>query len=257
MSQVKDFMELIEEDIPSASSLGLRPIPSRPLDRPQEYYQQSLDNFGRHLSQSEPQKAKNKSIGNWKSLLIIVLCIGAGIGVFLANHSKPVPKDPAVQEQKASTKTKVKEQPQQAAASIVPDKQAKKKKMVDLSLGKAVLGMSMREVKAALGGDKGVDLKNGYKFHQYNGLQVGEKNGTVDAIVSDGPAAKTALGLHEGATFEDMVKAYGKDYVTMKLDDLVLYEYPAQDKLGRKGLLRFAIRNKDKKIDYISIRVTE
>ena len=62
MSQYKDFMELIEEEIPSASSLGLRLIPSRPIDRPSEYYQQSLDAFAEHPKNTKKEPTKQHAL---------------------------------------------------------------------------------------------------------------------------------------------------------------------------------------------------
>lgn len=257
MSQDKDFMELIEEEIPSAASLGWRPISSRPLDQPYEYYQQPLDAFTVRPEKVKKSASKHKGIREWIPFLIFVLCIGAGIGAYLANNTKQVEKVPPAQEQKASVKKKVKEQPKQAVATAVTDKKRSQEKDIDLSLGKAMLGMSMKDVRTVLGADQGLDLKDGYKFHRYSDLQVGEKDGIVNAIVSDGPSVRTSRGLHEGSTYNDMVKAYGDDYMPMKLNNLVLYEYLFHDKMGRKGLLRFAIRNSDKKVDYISIRITE
>lgn len=257
MSQDKDFMELIEEEIPSASILGFRPIPSRPLDRPEEYYQQSPDAFTEFSKNTKEAPATSKGFQGWIPFLIFVACIGAGIGAYLAYDSKPVEKTPPVQEQKGSYKSKIKEQLKQSVFPSISDKTPSQKKDNDLSLGKAMLGMSIKDVRTVLGKEKGIDLKDGYKFYHYGDLQLGEKDGIVDAIVSDGSSVKTSRGIHEGSTYNDMVKAYGDDYMFMKLDNLKLYEYLFHDKMGRKGLLRFAIRNSDKKVDYISIRIAE
>lgn len=247
------FREKIEENTPSAGSLGLRPIPSRPLDHSKEYYQQSLKHFA---NGSMKNGLWTQGLRSWIPLLIVVACLGAGLA-YLNMHGKTAAEQPPVQASQAGTKQSLTDQLRQTAVNVLPDKLARKIKKSELSLGKAVLGMSAKELKTDLGADRGVAMEGGYKFHRYKDMQVGEKNGRVDAIVSDGPSVKTARGLHEGSSYDDVVKAYGKDCATMKLGDLVLYEYPFQDKLGRKSLLRFAVRKKDKKVDYISIRVIE
>lgn len=242
-------MELIEDEIPSAASLGFKPIPSRPMEGFDEYYQQPVDNIESDAPKNDQHIFTGKRVFVCVLLLIFVVSIGTGIGVFLVDWSRPNSKASSVPKQDVVSKPKVVEQSKNSVTPVVTSKKT------DLSLGKIMIGMSMSDVQSILGVDKGVDLNDGYRYHKYDGLQVGEKDGTVNAVVSSGASVKTSRGLHEGSTYDEMVKAYGTDYMTMKLANLMLYEYSFQDKLGRKGLLRFAVRDIDKRVDYISIRV--
>ena len=252
MSRDNLFREMIEENTPSADSLGLRPIPSRPLDHSKEYYQQSLKHFADRSAKNGHQ---TKGFRRWIPLLAIVACLGAGIGIYLNPHGRTMAEQLPVQALQAGKQHLV-ERFWQTAEKVLPEKLASKIiKKPELSLGKAVLGMSEKEMRETLAIDRGAFVDGSYVFHRYKDVTVGVRNGRVDAIASDGPSVKTARGLHEGSSYDDVIKAYGKDYATKERKDLVLYEYPFQDKLGRKGLLWFAVRKKDKKVDYISMRV--
>ena len=68
---------------------------------------------------------------------------------------------------------------------------------------------------------------------------------------------KTKRGISEGSSVRDVIKAYGTDYTSMDYDDMTLYEYAFRDLKGRSGILRFAITKNDKRVNYISVRITE
>lgn len=144
--------------------------------------------------------------------------------------------------------------------SVTKQGKAVREMQTDLSLGGLDLGMDIDEMHNALGKEN--SFKNsqdnpGYKYYYYDDLQVGVKDNVVSALVSDGTSVKTKRGISEGSSVRDVIKAYGTDYTSMDYDDMTLYEYAFRDLKGRSGILRFAITKNDKRVNYISVRITE
>lgn len=130
----------------------------------------------------------------------------------------------------------------------------------DLSLGGLDLGMDIDGMHDVLGKEnssKDSQDSPGYMFYYYDDLQVGIKNRSVDALVSDGNSVKTKRGISEGSSLKDVQNAYGSDYTSMDYEDMTLYEYTFRDMKGRPGILRFAVKKKDNKVKYISVRIVE
>ena len=136
-----------------------------------------------------------------------------------------------------------------------PDRDRQMK--TDLSLGGIDLGMTTDEVHKVLGKEDDVEVRNGLTFLEYPNLEIGTRTtGVVCSLVSNG-SVETKRHMKEGMTYSDMCKKYGKDYAKMEWGDKILYEYTFTSMRGEKGLLRFAIRKSDNKVDYISVRIPD
>lgn len=130
----------------------------------------------------------------------------------------------------------------------------------DLSLGGLDLGMDIDGMHDVLGKENSSKESQDspeYMFYYYDDLQVGIKDRSVDALVSDGKSVKTKRGISEGSSLKDVQNAYGSDYTSMDYEDMTLYEYTFRDMKGRPGILRFAVKKKDNKVKYISVRIVE
>lgn len=127
----------------------------------------------------------------------------------------------------------------------------------DLSLGGLELGYSVDQMHEILGKETSIDEKGIYKFYNYSDIQVGVKNGKVDALVSNSSAVATKRGIHQGSSLEDVFNKYGDNYNKMDYDDLVLYEYTFAANNDKNGILRFAISKSNNQVSYISVRIPE
>lgn len=127
----------------------------------------------------------------------------------------------------------------------------------DLSLGGVELGYSIEQMHKVLGKETSIDEKNSYKFYNYSDIQVGIKNGKVDALVSNSSAVATKRGIHQGSSLKDVFDKYGDNYNKMDYDDLILYEYTFATDNNKNGILRFAISKSNNQVNYISVRIPE
>ena len=123
----------------------------------------------------------------------------------------------------------------------------------DLSLGGVELGYSIEQMHKVLGKETSIDEKDSYKFYNYSDIQVGIKNGKVDALVSNSSAVATKRGIHQGSSLNDVCDNYNK----MDYDDLILYEYTFATDNNKNGILRFAISKSNNQVNYISVRIPE
>lgn len=126
----------------------------------------------------------------------------------------------------------------------------------DLSLGGVDLGDSIDDFHNILGLEDSTKQKDSYMFYYYANIQVGVKDGVVDALVSKGSDVETKRGIHQGSSAQDVFDKYGKDYMKFTYDGLTMYEYTFQSIDGRSGLLRFAI-NGNNQVQYISVRIPD
>lgn len=126
----------------------------------------------------------------------------------------------------------------------------------DLSLGGVDLGDSIDDFHNILGLEDITKQKGNYMFYYYANIQVGVKDGVVDALVSKGSDVETKRGIHQGSSAQDVFDKYGKDYMKFTYDGLTMYEYTFQSIDGRSGLLRFAI-NGNNQVQYISVRIPD
>ncbi|WP_407377673.1 hypothetical protein [Megamonas funiformis] len=127
----------------------------------------------------------------------------------------------------------------------------------DLSLGGVELGYSIEQMHKVLGKETSIDEKDSYKFYNYSDIQVGIKNGKVDALVSNSSAVATKRGIHQGSSLKDVFDKYGDNYNKMDYDDLILYEYTFATDNNKNGILRFAISKSNNQVNYISVRIPE
>ncbi|WP_302048340.1 zinc ribbon domain-containing protein, partial [Megamonas funiformis] len=127
----------------------------------------------------------------------------------------------------------------------------------DLSLGGLELGYSIDQMHEILGKETSIDEKGIYKFYNYSDIQVGIKDGKIDALVSNSSAVATKRGIHQGSSLEDVFNKYGDNYNKMDYDDLVLYEYTFAANNDKNGILRFAISKSNNQVSYISVRIPE
>ena len=56
-----------------------------------------------------------------------------------------------------------------------------------------------------LGKETSIDEKGIYKFYNYSDIQVGIKDGKIDALVSNSSAVATKRGIHQGSSLEDVL----------------------------------------------------
>lgn len=153
---------------------------------------------------------------------------------------------------------------QQAPASA-PSKQtaaadtaAKTPEMTsDLSLGGLDLDLTLDEMHERLGQEESSKQEDNHMYYFYEGLKVGSTNNKLTSLVSDNDKVATKRGLHQGDSYDDMVKAYGSSYNKMEYNGQMLYEYSFQSLDGKNGILRFAVSEDTNKIAYISVRIPE
>ena len=79
--------------------------------------------------------------------------------------------------------------------------------------------------------------------------------GKIGVLISQTPEFGTPRGIHEGSPIENVFREYGTDYKLSYYENEKLYEYFIYSADGTPCLLRFAVRNSEEKIYYISVRV--
>ena len=133
-----------------------------------------------------------------------------------------------------------------------------KEAKTDLSLGGLDLGDKKSDIeKAKLGKENDTKEESGFVFHYYDDVQVATDGDEVVGLKSVSDRLATKRGIHQGDSLADVKKAYGSDFKKSAGEDgMTYYEYAFQTDAGEEGLLRFAIRNSDQKVGYISARLT-
>lgn len=127
----------------------------------------------------------------------------------------------------------------------------------DLSLGGLALGYTVDQMHDILGKENSSKQKGRYMFYYYDDIQVGVKDGKIDALVSENSSAETKRGIHQGSALQDVFYKYGTDYIKMDYNDLFLYEYTFTAITGKQGIMRFAVNKSDNHVQYISVRIPE
>ncbi len=127
---------------------------------------------------------------------------------------------------------------------------------LDLSLGKLTIGDDMEKVRAILGNPKSSRLNEyGSTVYKFDTMEVVfQQENKVIALVSESAAVSTPRGIHDGSTEQDVFATYGNNYNQSSYGGLRLYEYDVTSKDGRACILRFAVRESDAIVDYISMR---
>lgn len=191
-----------------------------------------------------PNKGVSKSYRNGFIMICAAILVLAAVLLY-ANYRTTLQTDHAVQLTQQQAKKN----------GDRPDRDRQMK--TDLSLGGIDLGMTTDEVHKVLGKEDHVEVRNGMTFLEYPNLEIGTRNtGVVCSLVSNG-SVETKRHMKEGMTYSNMCQKYGKDYAKMEWGDKILYEYTFTSMRGEKGLLRFAIRKSDHKVDYISVRIPD
>ena len=133
-----------------------------------------------------------------------------------------------------------------------------KEAKTDLSLGGLDLGDKKSDIeKAKLGKENDTKEESSFVFHYYDDVQVATDGDEVVGLKSVSDRLATKRGIHQGDSLADVKKAYGSDFQKSAGEDgMTYYEYAFQTDAGEEGLLRFAIRNSDQKVGYISARLT-
>lgn len=136
--------------------------------------------------------------------------------------------------------------------------QAVKEAKTELSLGSLDLGDKKSDVeKAKLGQENETKEESGFVFHYYNDVQVATDGDEVVGLKSLTSRLATKRGIHQGDSLADVKKAYGTDYKKSAGEGgLTYYEYVFYTESGEEGYLRFAIKDNDQKVGYISARLT-
>lgn len=124
----------------------------------------------------------------------------------------------------------------------------------DLTLANVSIGDSFSTVQQVLGTPYKEETKSdGKKYYFYPSVEVHCQNGSVITLISNSQVAATSRGVHEGSSLQEVLSAYGNDYMKSRYENLDLYEYNFMSKNGLSKVLRFAI-NPNGRVDYISIR---
>ena len=143
---------------------------------------------------------------------------------------------------------------QNAQNPAPPPQQPKRNPSSDLALANVEIGDSFGTVQQVLGTPYKEETKSdGKKYYFYPSVEVHCQNGTVITLVSNSGAASTPRGVHEGSSLQEVLSAYGNDYMKSRYENLDLYEYNYIAPNGLSKILRFAI-NPSGRVDYISIR---
>ena len=128
----------------------------------------------------------------------------------------------------------------------------------DLTLGEFSIGDAQEKVNHILGKPQKVRQGNEGRVHYtYDDMEVVICQGKISALISNSPLAVTPRGIHEGSSLQEVVNLYGNDYLVSEYDGDTLYEYKVTSKDLHSCYLRFAIKNSNQRVDYISMRFAQ
>lgn len=144
-----------------------------------------------------------------------------------------------------------------AAVSPIPQ-QTGALNALDLSLGNFSIDDPESKVRQALG----TPLKNsidsdGTTRLTYDAIEVVLRNGKISALVSQTSAVSTPRGIHDGSPAQEVFDLYGTNYRSEPFEGNTLYEYTITSRDGTPCWLRFAVRDADRRVEYISIRYVQ
>ena len=204
---------------------------------------------------------KTKSKLPYVAGLVLALIISVGAGYFFVGQGndysavnvQPAPKveTPPVTQPQPTTPSNT------AAVNPIPQ-QTGALNALDLSLGNFSIDDPESKVRQALG----TPLKNsidsdGTTRLTYDAIEVVLRNGKICALVSQTSAASTPRGIHDGSPAQEVFDLYGTDYRSEPFEGNTLYEYTITSKSGTPCWLRFAVRDADRRVEYISIRFVQ
>lgn len=214
--------------------------------------------------------------------LIVALIISVGAGYFISGQGDdysavnvqpapkietPSPTTPVNENSQPSPSQPVNEKPQPsqpAQNSTTPDavqpipQQTGALNALDLSLGNFSIDDPESKVRQALGTPiKTSTESDGLTRLTYDAIEVVLRNGKICALVSQTSAVSTPRGIHDGSPAQEVFDLYGNDYRSEPFEGDTLYEYTITSRDGTPCWLRFAVRNADRRVDYISIRFVQ
>ena len=191
------------------------------------------------------------------AVLFAALIVAIGIGYLLSyqgdKYSEPVKINDETPAQKVEVPA------ENPAEKIVPvARQIGALNALDLSLDALTIGDTEDKVYKFLGQPNTTRQSEKGRTHlKYANVAVVLYQGKISALVSQTSAYSTPRGIHEGSTLDDVLKEYGTNYNLSEYDNDSLYEYPINSGDGTPCLLRFAVRNSDGKVNYISMRFAD
>ncbi len=166
----------------------------------------------------------------------------------------PALKPAQVPEQQSRRNTPKPPAQQNRQNAVPAPRQSKHDITSDLTLANVAIGDSFSKVQQVLGTPYKEETKSGgIKHYFYPSVEIHCQNGTVITLISNSREAATSRGVHEGSSLQDVLSAYGKDYMKSRYDNLDLYEYNFKARNGLSKVLRFAVDSRNR-VDYISIR---
>ncbi len=125
-------------------------------------------------------------------------------------------------------------------------------------VGNIRLDENMSSTNKKLGTPANKIVKENGKINcEYSTMDVSFFNDKIIGIAVDDKNISTPKGLHAGSALQDVLNAYGSDYMLSTYDDLDLYEYEYKDDNGRPYYLRFAVKQANGLVKYISIRYVD
>lgn len=138
-----------------------------------------------------------------------------------------------------------------------PPKQTGELNASDLSLGVLSIDDTEEKVRQALG-EPLSSKADEYGTHlKFDSIEVVVRNGKVAALVSQTSAVSTPRGIHDDSPAQKVFDEYGTNYEMSHFENMTLYEYTINSKSATPCWLRFAVRDEDNKVDYISIRFVQ
>lgn len=214
---------------------------------------QSISNPSKQADAIEVQKERQDTNGNWKIALIgFGFLVIIGTAFFLERNDVAL-LDGQIHE------TENNKQETMQVASLSQETGTKKDLLAksDLSLNGLDVGDEEKKMRDVLGVENSRKIQDNETFFCYDTVDVGVINGKIASFVSDSSNSMTKRGIHPGSSFQEVLSAYGSDYYKTNYGNLILYEYEFQSIDRETGLLRFAVNESDKKVNYISIRIPE
>ena len=201
--------------------------------------------------------------------LVAALLISIGAGYFIVGQGEdysptaqtrrdlPPQVDSPANQPSENTTSLPSTTPTPAAEISPPPQQTGELNALDLSLGVLSIDDPEEKVRQALG--EPLSSKNdNYGIHnEYDALEVVIRNGRIAALVSQNSSVSTPRGIHDGSPAQEVFDKYGTNYESSPIENLMLYEYIITSTNGTPCWLRFAVRNEDNRVDYISARFVQ
>ena len=198
--------------------------------------------------------------------IVLALIVSAGAGYFFsaqgddysaAETQRPPKVETSTPPPNVTTTQAETQSPPQTEVAPIP-RQTGALNALDLSLGNFSIDDPESKVRQALGTPlKTSTDDNGSPRLTYDAIEVVLRNGKISALISQTSAVSTPRGIHDGSPAQEVFDAYGTDYHSEPFEGTTLYEYTITSKSGTPCWLRFAVRDSDNRVDYISIRFVQ